>query len=107
MSHRKWWNPVWEFVVHVMVGSALFAVIFAPAIALDLGVHWIEERKDISAFLKSLLAATKYTIATIDAFVYVLFMLRMSWVFVRQLYLDTMPIIDHDQAADGVETNGA
>src|SRR2546421_416092 len=80
-----WWEPVWELVVHVLVGSLLFAIIFAPAIGLDLTVKWLKSSLDVSEFLATLLTWTKYVIAVIDTLLYVIFMLRMGWVFVTKL----------------------
>jgi len=80
-----WWEPVWELVVHVLVGSLLFAVIFAPAVALDPAVKWLKTSLEVSDFLATLLTWTKYIIASIDALLYVIFMLRMGWLFVSKL----------------------
>lgn len=85
-SVPAWWHPVVELVVHVLVGSALFAIIFAPAVALDLLIHWLQERLHISEFLVSLLTNTKYVIASIDAVLYTIFVLRMGWLFVKTLF---------------------
>lgn len=81
-----WWEPVWELVIHVLVGSLLFAIIFAPAVGLDLLVKWLEKDLGISDFLAKLLTWTKYAIASIDAILYVIFMLRMGWLFVKKLF---------------------
>jgi len=39
---HPWWKPVWKLVVEVWVGSALFAILFAPAVGLDLVVNWLK-----------------------------------------------------------------
>ena len=81
-----WWEPVWELVVHVLVGSALFAIIFLPAIGLDLAIRWMEEAWKVSEFLSGLLTGTKYAVAVIDAFLYLAFMVRMGYLFLKKLY---------------------
>ncbi len=63
----NWSKPVWELVVHVLVGSVLFAIIFVPAVGLDLLVSWLKETLSISDFIATLLTWTKYIIAGIDA----------------------------------------
>jgi hypothetical protein len=68
-----------------LVGSLLFAVIFAPAVALDLAVRWLKTSLEVSDFLATLLTWTKYVVASIDALLYVVFMLRMGWLFVSNL----------------------
>src|SRR4051794_6061387 len=80
-----WWKPVWKLVVEVWVGSALFAVLFAPAVALDLAVKSLKTSAGVSEFLLGLLTWTKYTIAVIDALLYVVFMLNMAWHFLNEM----------------------
>ena len=80
-----WWKPVWKLVVEVWIGSALFAVLFTPAVGLDLTVKWLKNSADVSDFLVGLLTWTKYTIAVLDAVLYVIFMLNMAWLFVNEL----------------------
>jgi len=80
-----WWKPVWDLVVEVWIGSLLFAVIFAPAIGLDLTIKWLQSSFDVSEFLAALLTWTKYAIALLDALLYIGFMLNMAWRFVNQL----------------------
>ena len=80
-----WWKAVWHLVVEVWVGSALFAILFAPAVFLDLGIHQLEASQEVSAFLLILLAGTKYTIAILDAILYLVFMVNMAWRFLTEL----------------------
>ncbi len=81
-----WWKPVWDLVVEVWVGSALFAIIFAPAVGLDLTVKWLKTSSGASEFLLDLLTWTKYTIAVLDALLYVSFMANMAWRFRNELW---------------------
>jgi hypothetical protein len=66
-SHR-WWEPVLELVVHVVIGSSLFAIIFTPAVILDLTLNWLKHSLKISDFLTVLLTYTKYCVGALDAF---------------------------------------
>lgn len=92
-SH-SWWKPVLELVIHVLVGSFLFAAIFAPAIGLDLLIHWLKEKYKVSEFLLALLTYMKYFVAGVDAFLYALFILKMAWLFIRNMIWGEP---DHDQ----------
>jgi hypothetical protein len=85
LQQHPWWKPVWNLVVEVWIGSALFAVIFAPAVGLDLAVKWLQAASGASEFLIGLLTWTKYTIAILDALLYVTFMLNMAWRFLNEL----------------------
>lgn len=80
-----WWKPVWKLVVEVWVGSGLFAVLFAPAVALDLTVKALKTSWQVSDFLLTLLTWTKYAIAGVDALLYIVFMLNMAWHFLNEL----------------------
>jgi hypothetical protein len=82
---HTWWKPVWKLVVEVWVGSALFAILFAPAVGLDLAVNWLKTSSGASEFLIGLLTWTKYTIAVLDALLYIGFMLNMAWLFLNEL----------------------
>lgn len=80
-----WWKPVWDLVVEVWVGSFLFAILFTPAVGLDLGVKALKTSWEVSEFLIGLLTWTKYTIAVLDALLYVGFMFNMAWRFINEL----------------------
>lgn len=86
-GHQKptLWQPVWDLVVEVWIGSILFAILFAPAVGLDMLVRWMQARGDVSEFLMLLLQFTKYTVAVLDAMLYVVFILNMAWRFLNEL----------------------
>ncbi len=82
---HPWYKAVWDLVVEVWVGSLLFAILFTPAVGLDLSVKWLKTSSGASEFLLTLLTWTKYTIAVIDALLYVVFILNMAWRFLNKL----------------------
>ncbi|MBY0456703.1 MAG: hypothetical protein K2V38_05160 [Gemmataceae bacterium] len=86
MSHgyRRWLYPLIELVVHVWVGSLLFALVFAPAVALEVGIKWLEGR--VSETLLAVLKATKVAAVVLDALLYVVFLVYMGTLFVRELF---------------------
>jgi hypothetical protein len=92
-SRRRWLKPVWDLVVEVWVGSLLFAVLFAPAVLLDLGINYLKESYELSGFLVGLLTGTKYVIGTVDAILYVVFMINMGWLFLKRLQWNG---VDHE-----------
>ncbi len=84
-DNRPWWlAPLVDLVIHVLVGTLLFAIIFAPAVALDFAIDALQGR--ISETLMAILKVTKVTIAIIDAVLYIIFMVRMGIEFVRDLF---------------------
>jgi hypothetical protein len=80
-----WWKSVWGLIVEIWVGSFLFAILFVPAVVLDLGIWWLKTSWEISEFLIGLLTWTKYLIAVIDAMLYVVFVVNMPWRFLIKL----------------------
>lgn len=36
-----WWFPLYEFVVHVFIGTGIFVVTAIPAVALNFLVQWL------------------------------------------------------------------
>jgi hypothetical protein len=39
------WRAPWEFAVHGIVGTLIFAIIAAFAVAVELGVGWLEAHR--------------------------------------------------------------
>lgn len=80
----KWWEPVWELSMHMLLGSLLFAIMFTPAVLLDLSIQWLKEF--VSEFLSRWLEWTKVGLAIIDTSLYFIFLLRKAWIFVNKLW---------------------
>jgi hypothetical protein len=79
-------GSIWRFLTHVLVGSFLFAVTFAPAVGLDLLIRWLKDEVQVSEGLAFILSVVKYLLAGIDAVVYLGFVVRKSWGLLRILY---------------------
>ena len=67
-GYRRWLYPLIELVVHVWVGSLLFALVFAPAVALEFGIKLLEGR--VSETLLAVLKVTKVVAVVLDAVLY-------------------------------------
>jgi hypothetical protein len=81
-----WWMPILNLVIHIVLGSLLFAIIFTPAVLLDFLIQWLKEETKISEFLATLLTGAKIALALIDTSLYFIWVFRMSWLFVRELW---------------------
>lgn len=73
-----WWTPIWEFFIHVSVGTILFVVIAVPAIGLSLSVFWLEQRGVSRAILWGL-TGCEYLLFGVDLLLFFLFVLRQGW----------------------------
>lgn len=84
-EHRPWWlAPLIDLVIHLLIGSVLFAVVFAPAVVLELLLEAVKGQ--ISETLMAILKATKIAVAGIDAVLYIAFIVRMGIEFLRDLF---------------------
>ena len=83
-GYRRWLYPLIELVVHVWVGSLLFALVFAPAVALEFGIKLLEGR--VSETLLAVLKVTKVVAVVLDAVLYAIFLIFMGVLFVRELF---------------------
>ena len=59
---------------------------FAPAVGLDLLIHWLKDDVKVSEGLAIILVVVKYLLAGIDAVVFLAFVIRKSWGLLRILY---------------------
>jgi hypothetical protein len=82
-GYRRWLYPLIELVVHVWVGSLLFALVFTPAVGLEFGIKWLEGQ--VSETLLAVLKATKVAAVILDAVLYIAFLIYMGVLFVREL----------------------
>jgi hypothetical protein len=75
----QWWRPLWEFLIHVLVGTAIFLVVALAAVALSLFVNWLEALK-IDTFVVRVVKGLEYFVLCTDALLYVIFIV---WAFVQ------------------------
>jgi hypothetical protein len=68
------WLVPWQFAVHAIVGTSIFVVIAAFAVALDLCVHrWLEPYQ-LSEFIILGLKAAEYALFATDVFLFAVFL---------------------------------
>ena len=71
-----WWVPIWEFLIHAVVGTTLFLLIALPAIGLNLLVHWLQTELSLSQLLITSLIAVEYMILVSDLILFAIFIVR-------------------------------
>lgn len=71
---RKWFQPIVEFFVHTIVGTAIFLVIFAPAIGINIVLHVLEKRYEIDRWLIWGATAGEIMLAVADIILYLIFL---------------------------------
>ncbi len=61
-----WWTPIVNFVVHSIVGTAIFLVVGVPAVILSLLVHALEGVR-VSPTTLFILSLLEHAILIVDA----------------------------------------
>ena len=75
---RAWWHPLWEFCMHVTVGTCIFVVITLPAVGLNYFVTWLAS-KGVDKPVISILYIAEYTLLVLDVALFITFLVRSSW----------------------------
>jgi len=71
-----WWIPIWEFLVHTVVGTSLFLLIAFPAIGLNLLIHKFQVDLSLSPLIILSLTVVEYLILASDLFLFSIFIIR-------------------------------
>ncbi len=82
----QWWEPLWEFCAHVVVGTGIFLIVAFPAVLLDLLVSWLAE-KALSQYVLIGLLIVEYVLFAVDIVLFLIFMVRTAWRTHRRLLL--------------------
>ena len=83
-SSSPWWSFLWEFLVHVVIGTSIFIVIAMPAGGLDFLVSWLSS-KDINVVIIIGLNVAKFTLFIIDIGLFIVFLIRTAMRTLRNL----------------------
>lgn len=69
--------PVWEFAVHVVVGSLIFLVIAGEAIGLD-SLTRSAEQFGIDPFIRGALKLGEYAVIVTDVILFIVFLFKAA-----------------------------
>jgi hypothetical protein len=72
----QWWIPIWELLVHVIVGTFLFLLIALPALLLSLWMDSWHLYLDTKPIIFWTLTAVEYFILGSDFLLFAIFMVR-------------------------------
>ena len=73
-----WWAPIWEFCVHVMIGTSLFVLIGIPAVGLSLIISSLGD-SGASKFILWGLTGCEYLLFGADLILFAVFIVRQAW----------------------------
>lgn len=74
---KRWWEPIWTFAVHAVVGLLIFAVVAAGAILLNVAVNYLEQKKIALPLIYGLVFA-EYLLFGVDLILFVIFVIRAA-----------------------------
>ena len=72
------WRAPWEFAVHGIVGTAIFAIIAALAVGLDLFVRWLGTSYRVSVLIVFGLRTAEYVLFVTDVCLFGVFLWRTA-----------------------------
>ena len=70
---------IWELLVHVCVGSALFVIIYMPAVGLAFLVKWMLGLGLNDPWLTAVLQVAKYSLVVADTVLLLVFLAKTVW----------------------------
>lgn len=76
--------PLWEFLVHVLVGTGIFVVIAIPAVGLNLLVTYLSSLNVTYVIIIGLEIA-EYALFVLDVGLYLLLLVRTGWRIIQIL----------------------
>ena len=79
-----WWAPLWEFAVHVVVGTLIFVIIYTPAILLNILVHWMTEF-NLDGFVVQVVLGAEYSLIVADSLLFLTFLTKTTWRTAKKL----------------------
>jgi hypothetical protein len=83
----KWWWPLYELVVHLLVGSILFLLILMPVIALEFLTRELT-RIDINETIVWGLVGIKYLIMVLNVILFLTYLSRITYSTIKKIWGD-------------------
>ncbi len=73
-AHRKWWAPLVEFVVHMVVGTTIFLIIALAAVA----IHTVNKFVGGDGWIALGLRAMEFTVFAVDLVLFLIYIIRVT-----------------------------
>lgn len=81
---KEWWYPVYEFMLHVVVGSILCVIVLAGAGLLSLFVDWLESLEVDPAIVYTG-KFLEYALLLADVVLYIVFLCKTTWKAIKTI----------------------
>lgn len=83
-SKEAYWLPLWEFLIHVLLGTGIFVLLAVPAVGLNLLISWLGTLK-VGYWIILGLEIAEYSLFIVDIFLYLMFLWKTTWQIVQKL----------------------
>ncbi|WP_425668751.1 hypothetical protein ACPSL3_09990 [Vibrio owensii] len=76
-AHKeKWWFPLYEFGMHILIGTVVFVLIAVPAILLNI---WITSLKGtVDELIILVLTGVEYVLFFVDVLLFAIYIIRTT-----------------------------
>ncbi|MCK6391660.1 MAG: hypothetical protein L6Q40_11690 [Azonexus sp.] len=81
---KSWMTPVIHFAAHVVVGTALFVIIGAPAVGLSFLVKALVAA-GVDAYTVAVLSFLEHAILTLDAILFMTYLVVTAWRSLKEM----------------------
>jgi hypothetical protein len=85
MEKQSSWAPIPHFASHTFVSSSIFVIVVLPAVGFFLLVE-LAHHVGVSGFVISVFRLLKYSILTVDAFIFIAFLAERARSFIKEIY---------------------
>lgn len=86
VGDAPWWEPLVFFLVRVVLGTGIFAMITAPVICLDLLIGKVLEPQGVSVAILICVISVKYAIFAVDLLLFLVFLVKETWRSAERLW---------------------
>ncbi len=85
MSEYRDTLAAWKLFVHLLLGTICFSLVLLVTVGLNQFVRYLTDQ-GVDPFIINLAIGLEYVTAVIDAFLYIIFLARISWHFIEILW---------------------
>lgn len=84
---QKSFSVIWKFTIHIFTGTALFALTYIPAIALNYCVNILEKINifELSHYIIIIIQVVEFLLVFADSILFLWFLVKTTWQGVKEL----------------------
>ncbi len=79
----KWWLPLYEYMVHILVGTAIFILVAVPAVGVNFLAGYLSDL-GVNNIIIHGLTAFEYLIFGVDVVLFIIFNITTSYKYIKK-----------------------